>query len=169
MLDKKDSVDELLKDLSSSDIKRRLKSVNGLVEMGGKQAEKELIKLLSDESWHMRVYVAKILGRFGKEIIASLLDKAEQGVWYVRSAVCITLGHIGEIECLDPLLSFFEDTSTMVRNTAEESLISIINKDRLKFVESYLSHKDADFQEFILEKLKKIDTDLYKDILDEGA
>jgi HEAT repeat protein len=158
-----------MKDINSSDIKKRIKAVNGLVEKGGKQSEKELIKLMSDESWHLRNYIAEVLGSFGIEIIEPILHEASQGVWFVRSTACMTLGHIGEIDCIDPLLSFIEDESSQVRTTAEEALISIINKDRLKFVESYLSRKDADFQEFILEKLKKIDTDLYKDILDESA
>ncbi|TES94276.1 MAG: HEAT repeat domain-containing protein [Candidatus Cloacimonadota bacterium] len=169
MVNKKYRFDELLEDLNSSDIKRRIKIVNELVEMGGKQAEKELIKLISDESWHLRNYVAKALGGFGKNIIESLLNEAKQGVWYVRSAVCLTLGYIGEIESLDPLLSFLEDNSERVKIAAEEAIISIINRDRVKFVELYLSRKDADFQEFILEKLKKIDSVLYKDILDENS
>ncbi len=169
MANKKESMDELLKDLGSSDIKRRLRAVDGLIARGGKQAEKELVKLLGDDSWHLRSYVAKMLGGFGKYIIGSILNEGKQGVWYVRSSVCTTLGYIGEIECLDPLLSYLEDESARVRIAAEEALLAIISRDRLKFVESYLSRKDADFQEFILEKLKKIDSDLYKDIVDESA
>jgi len=169
MVKKKNNLEDIFRDLRSSDITKKIRAVDELVEKGGKQAEKELIKLLGNESWHLRKYVSKVLGKFGKPIIQPILDEAEQGVWFVRDAVCATLGYIGEIDCLDPLLSFLEDGSERVRLAAEESIISIINKDRLKFVESYLSKKDADFQEFILEKLKKIDTDLYKDILDENA
>ncbi len=169
MIDRKNNVDELLKEINSNDIKKRLSAVNELVKMGGRHAENELIKLLSDDSWHMRVYVAKILGSFGKDNINSILKVAKHGVWYVRSAACLTLGYIGEIECIDPLLTFLEDDSSRVRIDAEEAILSIINRDRVKFVETYLSRKDADFQEFILEKLKKIDSDLYKDILDEGS
>lgn len=167
--DRRYDFDEILKDLNSKDIRKRLKAVNGLVEDGRKQAEQELIKLLSDNSWHLRNYVAKVLAGFGKGIIGPILNKAKHGIWYVRSAVCMTLGYIGEIECLDPLLAFLEDDNRRVRIAAEEAIISIVNKDRLAFVESYLSRKDADFQEFILEKLKKIDSDLYKDILNEGS
>lgn len=165
----KNNLENILKDLKSNDIRKKLRAVNTLIERKGKQAEKELIKLLSNESWHLRKYVSEILAKSGKPIIEPLLVEAEQGIWFVRAAVCKTLGHIGEIDCLDPLLSFLEDESQQVRIAAEESVISIVNKNRLKFVELYLSKKDADFQEFILEKLKKIDTDLYKDILDEGA
>ena len=169
MANRKEPLEEIIKELNCNDIKRKLTAVDLLVERGGKQAEKELVKRLRDESWHLRNYVAKVLGGFGKYIISSVLAEAKQGVWYVRSATCMTLGYIGEIECLDPLLSLLEDHSTQVQIAAEEALIKIINKDRLKFVESYLSKKDADFQEFILEKLRKIDTDLYKDIIDESA
>jgi HEAT repeat protein len=169
MANKKEPMEELLKDLGSTDIKRRLRAVDGLVARGGKQAERELVRLLSDSSWHLRSYVAKVLGGFGKYMIGSILSEAKQGVWYVRATACTTLGYIGEIECLDPLLSYLEDESARVRIAAEEALLAIISRDRLKFVETYLSRKDADFQEFILEKLKKIDSDLYKDILDESA
>jgi HEAT repeat protein len=161
-------IDELLKDLESNDIKRQLNAVDGLVEKGGKQAVKELIKLLSNESWHLRQHVAKALGKLGTDIIDQVIEAAKHGVWYVRSAASLALGNIGAIDCLDPLLGFLEDESTRVRLSAEDAILSIINKDRIKFVESYLSHKDADFQEFILEKLKRIDKDLYKDIFDES-
>jgi HEAT repeat protein len=169
MANRKEPLDEVLKDLASNDIKRRLRAIDSLVARGGKQAERELVRLLGDPSWHLRSYAAKVLGGFGKYMISSILNEAKQGVWYVRSSACMTLGYIGEIECLDPLLSFLEDESARVRIAAEEALLAIISKDRLKFVESYLSRKDADFQEFILEKLKKIDSDLYKDIVDESA
>ena len=160
---------EILKDIKGNDIKRRLIAVDELVVKKGKQSEIELIKLISDESWHLREHISKVLGGFGKKMIQKVLNEADQGVWYVRSTACATLGNIGVTECLDPLLTFLEDVNARVRTAAEEAMISIINKDRVKFVESYLSHKDADFQEFILEKLKKIDTDLYKDILDESS
>ena len=166
--DKKPTFEEIMKDLNSKDIKKRLRAVDALVENGGKQAEKELLKLLSNNSWHLRDYVAKALAHFGKNIIEPIMNEAKRGVWFVRSATCLALGYIGEIECLDPLLTFLEDDSARVRAAAEEAIISIINKDRIKFVESYLSRKDADFQEFILEKLKRIDANLYKDILNEN-
>jgi len=169
MINKKDNVDSLYKDLNSSDIKKRIKAVNRMVEMKEKGVEKNLIKLLYDESWHLRNYVAKVLSGFGKDIIPPLLEETKEGIWYVRDAVCKTLGYIADIDCLDPLVSFLEDSSERVKLTAEKALMLIINKDRVTFVESYLSKKDADFQELIMEKLRKIDTGLYKDIVDENS
>ena len=160
----KNRLREIGEQLKSNNLEKRLAAVDSLDEFRGKEAASLLVRTLHDESWHVRSHAARILGRFGRSTMPSLLKALSEGVWYVRAAASLALGELGDVEAVDSLLLLVDEENRTVRKEAREAISKIVKRNPQLFLREYLDKREEESRRAFLEKLKSMDEEAYESV-----
>jgi HEAT repeat protein len=92
----KDAVDALVNFVDDENDDIRTAVITSLGEIGSKQAIEVLKKSLKSPKKETRHKSIEVLGRFGEEIIESLIESLSDDYWYVRDCACRALAKLGK-------------------------------------------------------------------------
>lgn len=91
----KEAVDALVNYVDDEDNDVRTAVITSLGEIGNKQAIEVLKRSLKSSRKETRHKSIEVLGRFGEEIIESLIESLSDDYWYVRDCACRALAKLG--------------------------------------------------------------------------
>lgn len=143
--------------LRSDSIERRLKVLDKLDGVDDRERIKILLKMLEDRSWIMREKAAGRLVAYGARIGARLQRLLRKGYWYTRASACMTLGEIGDLHAVEPIVAvYLADENPTVHKEAGGALVKLARRKPDKFAQIVrrigLSAGDLDSVMLLLEK-----------------
>jgi HEAT repeat protein len=153
----------ILKLLKGSNIKRKIKIIDRLNGVNENDSIKILLKVLEDKSWIMREKAAYKIAEYGNRVVPRLQRLLTRGYWFTRAAACLSLGEIGNIKSVDPLVKLiFTDENPTVKNEASTALMKIAKNQPLVFSETLRDLLlDKETVDHILRLLEKADPDVH--------
>ncbi|MFW6041141.1 MAG: HEAT repeat domain-containing protein [Thermoplasmatota archaeon] len=135
-----DYIEEVIKDLESTDSEKREKAVQLLEIIGSKDAEEALLEVLDDESARIRGLAAKALGNICELIPEKLLDLIEDDNFFVRGCAVEAIGKIGDEEAIDILVKKLNDKNGWVQDEAAKALIKIDEPEGLRKLKEWMKN-----------------------------
>jgi len=161
----------ILQLLKTGNIKRKLKILEKLDGVNQRESIRILFKILEDTSWTLREKAAKRLAQYGNRVVPRLEKLLARGFWYTRASACLTLGEIGNLKALEPIiLLYFSDENPTVIKEASTALVKLAKRDPLQFAERLEEMELTDFQEQrVLKVIEDLDRETHAIILEELA
>lgn len=117
----KEAVGELVSHIDDSSDDVRTAVITSLGEIGSKEAIDVLKQNLKSPIKEVRYRSLEVLGRFGDEIIDSLVESLSDDYWYVRDCACQALARIGK-KVVPRLAVAYESQNEDIRISAIKAL-----------------------------------------------
>lgn len=183
----KQSVDELINTLKSTDVKQQKQAARDLIDIGN-PAVNPLINSLKDGNWKMRWYASEILGEIrdekavqelivtmgdensgvrsksmialveiGEPSVDPLINALSNENLQIRRQAAEALGVIGSKKAVEPLTETLKDENSWVQKTAAESLGSIGDKKAIDALKMMLKDDNLEVQNAVSQALKKLE------------
>lgn len=180
------SVDELIKSLTSNDPELQKQATSELVDIGHPSV-KPLLKSLQNQDWKIKWHASEVLGKIGDEravpglietmgdensgvrskSMIALVEIGEPSVdllvnalsndnWKIRRQAAEALGVIGLKRSVKPLIQTLEDENSGVRKTAAESLGNIGDKRAINPLNNLLKDDNLEVQAVVSDALEKL-------------
>jgi HEAT repeat protein len=94
-------------------------------EHDAKLSAGQLLEKIGNSNWRVREAASNALASMGAQVVEPLCAKLWDGAPEVRCAAADTLGRIGDLRALDPLMARLEDDDISVRETVAEAVAKI--------------------------------------------
>ena len=151
------TIEELLKQLDSSDYGQRLGAVEHLGKIGDRIAVKALIQLLGDDNGLVKEYATLSLGKIGgRDAIDGLLTALGDDRASVRGYAAKALGLISDNIAVVPLIRRLIDENEYVRSRVAEALGLIGDHSSFASLIPLLSDKKETVRSSVAEALGRI-------------
>ncbi len=116
-------LDNLVKELDSSDAYARQRAAISLGNTGDPRAIEPLIKALDDKEKFVRSFAAKALGSFDDpQAVDPLIESLDDESFLVRRTAAASLGILRDPRAIDPLIKALGDESFLVRRSVTTAL-----------------------------------------------
>ncbi len=161
----------ILQLLKTGNIKRKLKILEKLDGVNERENIKILFKILEDTSWTLREKAARRLAQYGNRVVPRLEKLLARGFWYTRASASLTLGEIGNLKALEPIIHLYlsDENPTVIKETST-ALVKLAKRDPLQFAERLEEMELTNFQEQrVLRVIEDLDQETHAIILEELA
>jgi HEAT repeat protein len=161
----------ILELLKTRNIKRKLKILEKLDGVNERESIKILLKILEDTSWTLREKAANRLVQYGNRVVPRLEKLLARGFWYTRASACLTLGEIGNLKTLEPIIHLYlTDENPTVQKEASTAIVKLAKRDPLQFAERLEEFELTDSQEErVLQTIADSDPETHTVIMEERA
>lgn len=127
--------ESIMRVLKQGDVSKKLHLFHVMRDLDDRERIRVLLKIMEDGSWIMRERAAQELVSFGAKVVPRLIRLCRSGYWFSRAAACRSLGAIGDLRALPPVVGLvLDDPNPTVVKEARQALTDLYNRDHDAFV-----------------------------------